>query len=650
MIIVSVPLKDIILDPLKNIDLSTLPEEEAISLLKSSYGFLASSIEIYIQDGIATIRLKEPKKEEVDKALKTYKKGVNAARQGEYQKAIKYFLKVLSTIPNHVDARRNLAMAYLESGNSDKAQKHLKECIQLDTKNVWSYLLLGNIYAKYNHNLDVAEFYFQKGLSIQPDDNILLNNYAALKMEQKQFEEAQKLFEKALALDPSYPNTYYGLSLLYQSTGNNEQAIELLNRLFDQPKSEDIRSSQVYQQAWDLFLEINKDIAEKSCDKLIAYISDYKKEAEERTGFPIQIIEDNSLEYVSAIVQMAWKHKRKEHLVKYRKKSPAVTPHLIAHEIEHILLEDADRKKGRNRYFITTAKTREHAIRSISDHVHKLQKQGYAEDKITQVTLQITSGLCNQLFNCPLDMVVEYSIFQKYEKLRPSQIVSLDQLHKEALYVFTSSKIKKLTPPLIYRANITLNCASALFLDYLLNNKSNYAAPYKKSKVFQAGMKLFNIWKDKIDSFIPGDEYEMVDEYARLLKLQGWYDWQLDITEPSPAESSPNGATDPELLKEKEPAAFYYCLDALQRFDNKSREEIFSIVSEIGTLGTKGIDYTDPDKTHLLKSIPQKKFTGLHLLCLMYTGFKIIEPDLDTGLDFADAYKMALDVHKSNVH
>ena len=51
-----------------------------------------------------------------------------------------------------------------------------------------------------------------------------------------------------------------------------------------------------------------------------------------------------------------------------------------------------------------------------------------------------------------------------------------------------------------------------------------------------------------------------------------------------------------------------------------------------------------------LKSIPQKEFTGLHLMCLMYTGFKIIEPDLDTGLDFADAYKMALDVHKSNAH
>ncbi|MCK4828768.1 tetratricopeptide repeat protein, partial [bacterium] len=366
----------------------------------------------------------------------------------------KYFLKVLSVAPHLVDVRRDLANAYLQSGNSDKAQKHLKECIQIDANDVRSYVLLGIIYTKYHPNLDVAELYYQKGLSIQPDDNFLLNNYAALKMEKKQFKEAQDLFEKALAIDPSYPNTYYGLSQVYRSVGNNEQAIELLNRLFDQPKHDDIRCVQVYQQAWNLFLEINNNIAEKSFDKLMAYILDYKKEAEERTGFPIQILEDNSLQNRSTTVQTAWRHKRKEHLVKYRKNSPAVIPHLIAHEIEHILLEDAARKKGCNRHYFTTAKTREYAIRSISDHIHKFQKQGYAEDKII-------NHLCGQLYNCPVDMVVEYNIFQKYDKLRPSQIVSLYRFYKEALYVFTSSKIRKLMPPHIYRAGITLDCASA---------------------------------------------------------------------------------------------------------------------------------------------------------------------------------------------
>jgi len=34
----------------------------------------------------------------------------------------------------------------------------------------------------------------------------------------------------------------------------------------------------------------------------------------------------------------------------------------------------------------------------------------------------------------------------------------------------------------------------------------------------------------------------------------------------------------------------------------------------------------------------------------MYVGFKIIEPTLDTGVDFKDAYEMAREVKKSSVH
>lgn len=409
---------------------------------------------------------------------------------------------------------------------------------------------------------------------------------------------------------------------------------------------EEAKNVQVYQQEWNLFLEINKNIAKKSSDKLMAYILDYKKEAEEKTGFPIQILEDNSLENISVTVQMAWRHKRKEHLIKYRKNSPAVIPHLIAYGIEHILLEDAARKKGCNRHLFMSAKLRENGIPSISDHIHKLQKQGYVVD-------EIINNLLGQLYRCPINMVVEYNIFQKYAKLRTSQIVSLDQFYKEALYVFTSSKKRKLMPPHIYRAEITLDCASALFLDYLLNNKSDYAAPYKKSKVFQVGMKLFNIWKKKIDSFMPGDQYEMVDEYAQLLKLQDWYEWIPNITEPSPGESSPNSTISSEFLKENENAIFSYCLDALKRFDNKSWEENAIIVSEIAWLATKGINYTDPDRTYRLKCIPQEKISGLHFLCLMYTVLKLVKPDHDItrlGLHFADAYKRALDAHKSNVH
>jgi hypothetical protein len=72
------------------------------------------------------------------------------------------------------------------------------------------------------------------------------------------------------------------------------------------------------------------------------------------------------------------------------------------------LPEDEARKAGRNKQFATTAENRTRAIRSIHSHIRKLQRNGYPEEAITSVVQQMTGGLANQLYNMPLDMIIEY--------------------------------------------------------------------------------------------------------------------------------------------------------------------------------------------------------------------------------------------------
>ena len=163
--------------------------------------------------------------------------------------------------------------------------------------------------------------------------------------------------------------------------------------------------------------------------------------------------------------------------------------------------------------------------------------------------------------------------------------------------------------------------------------------------MFQTGKQLFDLYLKKIKTFTPGDEYDLVDEYARILKLQKWYEWKSDIAE----TVAPPAVTNPELLKANESDTFKYCLEALRRFEDMPKDEIFKIVSEIGLLGKGGIDYSTP-KTYTLKSIPREQFTGLQLLCMMYVGFQKIEPTMYTGLDFKEAYTLALDAYKARVH
>lgn len=443
-----IPLKHIILSPVNSIDLTAIPEADAKELIRESYGFLSSAIVVDILDGIATIQLEEARGERISEALKQYQKGVREAQQGNYQKAVKLFGKVLEVIPQHVDARRNLAMAHLEMGQHEKAKVLLEECLKIDPTNVWSFVLLGNIATKNDRSPEVAAFYYEAGLTINPDDNHLLNNFAALQMQRGNPAQAKELFEKALAIDPSYPNTYYGLAMLHRLSGNPEMALKILEQLFKQPASADIRSAPVYKNARELYLEINTELATVESGALMEAILSRKSAIEKATGHLISIEEDNSLEYVSAVAQMAWKHDRDEHRVRYRMRSEAVTPHLIAHELEHILIENEARQIGRNRTFTSTAKTREFALRSIEGHITKLQRQGYSESKIGDIMLQLVHGLNNQIFNCPLDMVVERNLYKKYPELRHAQLASLHQMHMDALQTYTNQEIRPLTPPL----------------------------------------------------------------------------------------------------------------------------------------------------------------------------------------------------------
>jgi hypothetical protein len=62
-------------------------------------------------------------------------------------------------------------------------------------------------------------------------------------------------------------------------------------------------------------------------------------------------------------------------------------------------------------------------------------------------------------------------------------------------------------------------------------------------------------------------------------------------------------------------------------------------------LGTRGLDVNSPEQKYTLNSIPGK-FSGLHLLCIEYVGFQIINPSLDIGFDLSAEYAAALAMHQ----
>src|SRR5437588_152952 len=166
-------------------------------------------------------------------------------------------------------------MAYQESGDKQRAKQYLLETLRLDPTDAWSHLLLGNIYSKQEKNYTEAEKHYQRAYELKPVDAILLTNYGAMRAEQGRLDEAGRYFEA-----------------------------------------------------------IRKE-AEKSYSRMREIVEEFKRALETQTGYGIDIQEDNSLDGISGITEIAWKHKRERHLIKYRMRSKPMTPHLLAHELTH---------------------------------------------------------------------------------------------------------------------------------------------------------------------------------------------------------------------------------------------------------------------------------------------------------------------------
>jgi len=322
---------------------------------------------------------------------------------------------------------------------------------------------------------------------------------------------------------------------------------------------------------------------------------------------------------------------------------PPLVCHLETHELTHLKLESEARKVGKNLFFATTAKTRETAIRSIADDIRKWERAGYPEQKITGVSLTLVGGLCEFLFNCPLDMLIERYIRDTFPPLHPAQFLSVRKLALEAWQTNSNPEIRRFTPRTIFQATLALNGAYGLFLDDLFRGASAFAAPYRSLDNFALSERLWKHWQERSQNLGPGDEYRVVDEFADMIGLRDWYVWRPDPGDDTAiAKPLKEGATNPDLLQAKHPAAVFYFLDAFKRYDDMTPEQVRNTAFEIAMIGRSGLDYASPEEKYELQSLPDRKFSGLHLMCLMYAGFKRIAPEQELGMDLNDPYLTAL--------
>lgn len=141
---------------------------------------------------------------------------IELCNKGEFDKALPLLEEYCKNEPDNSEAWRLIAQVHwIHMNMPDKAYDELIEALRCDPKNIWALVLMGNLLSKEKNDFDHAKQYYDKVLEYHPNNAIAITNIGATYMERKDYEGALTYLEKALAIDDSYANSYYGLALCY---------------------------------------------------------------------------------------------------------------------------------------------------------------------------------------------------------------------------------------------------------------------------------------------------------------------------------------------------------------------------------------------------------------------------------------------------
>jgi Tfp pilus assembly protein PilF len=300
----------------------TLSREELEAGVRRRLAFLPKSAKVTIEGEVVTIELPETTAPNAAAASQLYERAGKRAREGQYRKAVDIYRRVLELDPSLLTARRDLAMAYVELGEVEEAKNHLIEVLRLDPKDCWSWVVLANLYSKYDNDFVTAEKFYRRALEVTPTDPWALNGLGALKMERGQPQEALQCFDEAVSAHPQFANALYGKAMVLQSLGELSRSAETLRTLFHQAEYQDARSAPVFENARHLLLEVERTLADKRFPDTFKAVESYRADVERLSGFPVRVSPEDLPDMLSGVAQIAWKHGRDHHLIKHNRAVP----------------------------------------------------------------------------------------------------------------------------------------------------------------------------------------------------------------------------------------------------------------------------------------------------------------------------------------
>jgi len=584
----------------------------------------------------------------------------------KFDEALPILEEIIKIDPQNSEAWRTLAQVHwFYQHEPEKAYDELIEALRCNPKNIWALVLMGNLLTKEKNDVEHAKQYYDKVLEYYPDNAIAINNIGATYMERKDYEGALPYMEKALAIDDSYANSYYGLGLCYYKLGRIEEAFNVCHKgalkSSDRPENPTVREELV-----KLYITVAKDYADKT--NYINVWKSIKDELEAVDHLNIRITEDKKLN-VHAKMEYAPLHAAKEHVIRYNPEKDFVE-HLFIHEMMHLKMNQQSTKAKRGKAIVSSEATRAAFKKRYLKFMQKTHSH-IPSSELDKILFGLADGLALQLMNCPLDLFVEHMIYTDYQIARPIQMLSLFHMEQDNINAVKQAAENGFFPKEIVYANKVMNIVTSMhFKDIYGINLIGQYHPTKQELTHAKD--LYEEFKAYLNTYKAGDEYEMVEYFVQSFNMDDLIEIidenqvtagmksdlsmksdlkdmtedalsaeEVDVANAQFALNHQDGADPTETMMMS-----MYMLGAMEYFDTLDPHDVHRIALEIAMVGVKGID---PKKKYSIKSLPEKEFGGYQFLAYYYVSWARAIPDklAHLGLPFSKAYDSALQMYNA---
>ena len=162
------------------------------------------------------------------KAVKEFKKGLEADRSGNKDSAIRHYEKAIEIAPNFYPAHNNLGSDELSKSDLLAARKEFEKVVQLNRSDAAAYFNLGNV-CMLMGQLPDAQHFLEEGLRRQPESALGQFLLGSLNLRKGNFPGAERALHQAMETDPTMAQPRLQLVNLLLQEGRKSDAVTQLH-------------------------------------------------------------------------------------------------------------------------------------------------------------------------------------------------------------------------------------------------------------------------------------------------------------------------------------------------------------------------------------------------------------------------------------